>query len=609
MRRIVLVGNPNVGKSVVFSQLTGARVMISNYAGTTVEVAQGQLIAPEGPWEVLDSPGTYSLEPTNRAEEVTASLVDTADVIINVVDATNLERNLLLTTGLLEKRIPVLVALNMVDEAGHKGIEIDRERLESRLGVPVIPTVALSGEGIRDVVSSLHLARPGSLEPLSQAERWSWLGNVVEEVQRVTHRHHTWLETLQDASLRPVTGLIIASVVMFVSFNVIIGVGRFLEEHVMEELVFDRLYAPLLMQISKALGGSGFWHDVLIGRMVDGEFSFEESLGVLTTGVFVEFGIVLPFLFAFYVVLGFLEDSGYMPRLAVILDRAMHRLGLHGYAIIPMVLGFGCNVPAALSARNLESRRERFIACTLMAVSIPCMAQIALIVGLVGRYGGSYLLVVFASLFFLWVVLGLLVDRSMTGYTPSMVMEIPPYRVPHLGAQMKKLSMRIKHFIIHATPYILGGVLAVNILYILGIMDRLAVVLGPVMTGLLGLPEAAVTTLLIGFLRKDVAVAMLEPLGLTAKQFVVGATVLAAYFPCAATFTVLVKELGTRDMIKSAAIMLLSAFGAGAVLNIVLDDLVPAGWLVAMLVGGGILLAMVFGGTSDRREIHDLDQL
>lgn len=606
MKKIVLVGNPNVGKSVVFSNLTGSKVMISNYAGTTVEFTQGKLNTEHEPFEVLDAPGTYSLTPTSKVEEVASSLVDRADIVINVVDATNLERNLFLTTEVLERNVPVLVALNMIDEAEHKGVKIDVEELESLLGVPIIPTVAVSGEGLKDLVDALSLAVNRKTVPLEISDRWSYVGKLVGEVQEVVHRHHSWLETLQDASLKPLTGIPIAAVVLFLAFQFVIGIGEFLAEF-LEEYIFEGFYEPLLTYMSGLMGESGFLHDILIGRLIDGEIEFEESLGVLTTGIFVELGVVLPFLAVFYLALGFLEDSGYLPRLAVMVDRSMHRLGLHGYSIIPMVLGFGCNVPAALAARNLDSRRERFIACTLMAVAVPCMAQLALIVGLVGRFGAAYLAVVFASLFFIWVVLGLIIDRVMPGYTPSMVIEIPPYRLPSLKAQAKKLGMRIKGFLVHATPYILGGILVVNILYTVGIIDYLGILFAPVIEGMLGLPGEAVSTLLIGFLRKDVAVAMLVPLGLDARQFVIGAVVLAAYFPCAATFTVLVKEMGLRDMFKSALIMIATAFSAGFILNLLLDTIIPAAFLAIGLVVTAIILALVLGSTSDRRELKDYD--
>lgn len=608
LRKIVLVGNPNVGKSVVFSHLTGSKVMISNYAGTTVEFTSGELNTEKESFQLFDAPGTYSLTPSSKVEEVASSLVDQADLVINVVDATNLERNLFLTMEVLERDVPMIIALNMIDEAGHKGVKIDIEKLESLLGVPVIPTVAVSGEGLKNLIDTLPRAVNKITEPLETADRWVHLGALVGEVQEIVHRHHSWLETLQDASLRPLTGIPIAAAVLYIAFQLVIGLGELMAGFI-EKYFFEGFYEPLLAYLSNLLGGNGFLHAVLIGRLIDGEIVFEESLGVLTTGVFVEFGVVLPFLAIFYLVLGFLEDSGYLPRLAVMVDRGMHRLGLHGYSVIPMVLGFGCNVPAALAVRNLESRREKFIACTLMAVAVPCMAQLAMIIGLVGRYGGAYLAVVFASLFFIWIVLGLIIDRVMPGYTPSMVVEIPPYRIPSLKAQSKKLGMRIKGLIVHATPYILGGILLVNILYTVGFVDYLGFIFTPIITGLLGLPGEAVSTLLIGFLRKDVAVAMLVPLGLSARQFVIGAVVLAAYFPCAATFTVLVKEMGVKDMLKSAAIMIVTAFTAGFVLNLLLDTIIPAAYLAFGLVAIALILALVLGSTSDRRELSDIDRV
>jgi ferrous iron transport protein B len=546
MKKIVLVGNPNVGKSVIFSQLTGARVMISNYPGTTVEFTRGELHTDEEIFEILDAPGTYSLVPTCRAEKVAAELINQAGIIINVVNATNLERNLFLTTQLLELGIPIIVALNLIDEATYKGIEINPRRLEELLGVPVVPTVAISGEGLKDLVRSIPKARRVEKEIRSDDQRWAEIGSLAGKVQKVTHRHRTWLEALQDASLKPLTGIPLAALVMFLAFKIVIGFGEYVHAVIFNELVFGRLYGPLIARLSTYLQGS-FWHDILIGKLVDGEICFEESLGMLTTGVFVAFGLVLPFLVIFFLVLGVLEDSGYLPRLAVMVDRLMHRVGLHGYAIVPMVLGLGCNVPAALAARNLDSRRERFIACTVMAVAVPCMAQIALIFSLVGRYGGAYLAVVFAALFLIWSVLGLIVDRVMPGYTPSMIIEIPPYRVPHLKSQLKKLAMRLNHFISHAIPYIFGGIFFINILYAVGAIDFLSEFFAPVVKEMLGLPEGAVSTLLIGFLRKDVAVAMLEPFNLSASQFVTGAVVLAAYFPCAATFSNYRKRSGERS--------------------------------------------------------------
>ncbi len=600
-KKIVLVGNPNVGKSVIFSQLTGARVVISNYPGTTVEYIRGRMNIGSREYELLDAPGTYNLDPACRAEEVTTNLVDQADMVINVVDATNLERNLYLTRQLLEKRIPLVVVLNMVDEAAHKGVYINISDLQQELGVPVIPTVAISGEGLSKLAAALSRAEPGKADPLTPDERWVWIGSVTGRVQKIRHRHPTWLETLEMASIKPSTGVPLAAAIMFLSFKIIIGLGEWLQELLLR-IFFNPFYLPAMNFLSRRLGEGSFLHNLLIGKLHQGEILLEESMGLLTTGIFIVFGIVLPFLVLFYLGLGFLEDCGYLPRLSVMTDRVMHRLGLHGFAIIPMILGLGCNVPAIISARSLESRRERFLACTLISITIPCAAQMSMVIGLVGRYGGAYLSVIFATLFFIWVVLGLILDRVMPGYTPSMIMEIPPYRWPHLKSQFQKLMMRLNHFMAEALPFIFIGIILINLLHISGAIGYLATALSPLVRGLLGLPGEAVSTLLVGLLRKDVAVAMLVPLGLTARQFVVGATVLVTYFPCAATFIILYKELGPRDLGAAVLIMFSTSLAAGTMINLLLDTVLPPALLSLLLIGLGIMIVTLFGGISDRRE-------
>ncbi len=600
-RTIVLVGNPNVGKSVIFSQLTGTRVVISNYPGTTVEYTRGRLQRGKQTWEVLDAPGTYSLEPSCRAEEVTAGLVNSASVVVNVLDATNLERNLYLTGQLLERGVPLVVVLNLIDEAAQKGIAIDIPRLEKMLGVPVIPTVAISGKGLTELVETLPNAGRGSGKLRSPGERWTWIGSVVERVQRVTRRRRTWLEILELASIRPLTGIPIAIAGLYLAFKIVIGCGAYLED-LLETFVFRPFYLPPLQFLSGLLGASGFWHDLFIGTLYGGQIHLEESMGLLSTGVYVVFGVVLPYLFMFYLALGFLEDCGYLPRLAVMSDRMMHRLGLHGFAVIPMFLGFGCNVPAVLAARNLESRRERLIVGSMLAVSIPCAAQMSMVVGLVGRYGGAYLGVIFGMLFLIWVTIGLLLDRFLPGYTPSMIVEIPPYRWPNLKAQFQKIEMRLKHYFTEALPFIFAGILLINLLHLVGVIDLLAGVLAPVFQGLFGLPSEAVSAVMVGFLRKDVAVAMLVPLGLTARQFVIGATVLATYFPCAATFIILVRELGMKDMAVATGMMLLFSTTAGTVLNLLLETVFPPASLALGLAGLGILVLVLCGGSSEQRE-------
>ncbi|MCK4396203.1 ferrous iron transporter B [candidate division WOR-3 bacterium] len=573
MRKILLMGNPNVGKSVIFTRLTGVNVITSNYPGTTVEFKKGYMRLGDERVEVIDVPGTYTLEPTSKAEEVAVEMLEKAreeagTVVINIVDATNLERNLNLTLQLLKQDIPVIVALNIWDETKHTGISIDVKKIQEMLGVPVVPTVAVTGEGIKKLVDRLREARKGTYE-YEDRERWHEVGKIIKETQRVGHKHHTFLERLADASVTPLTGIPIALIVLYLTFKIIRFVGEGLIGYVFEPL-FDKLWMPVVTKLSFLLGSGGFLHDILIGQLIEEEIDFGQSFGILTTGIFIPIGAVLPYIFAFYLVLSFLEDFGYLPRLAILVDKIMHQLGLHGMAIIPMMLGLGCNVPGALATRVLETRRERFIGATLMAIAVPCMAQIAMIVGLIGEYGANGMVLVFGTLFIVWFVIGVLMNLLLKGESPEIFVEIPPYRIPYFKALVKKIWMRVKGFLKEALPFVLIGVFIVNILYSLKIIDFVGRFTAPVITRVLGLPVEAVAALVIGFLRKDVAVGMLAPLGLSLKQVVISCVVLAMYFPCVATFAVLVKELGVKDMLKSVFIMIVSTLIVGGILNLIL---------------------------------------
>lgn len=566
--RILLMGSPNVGKSAIFSRLTGTHVVASNYPGTTVEFTRGKMRLGEADTELIDVPGAYTLEPTNRAEEVAVEMMVEGDVIVNVVDATNLERNLHLTFQLLQTGKPMVVALNMWDEAIEHGIEIDTGELEKQLGVPVVPTCALSGEGIKSLTDSINGARPGQME-LGPEGIWPAVGEIVGKTQNIEHRHPTFRQELSHATVHPVIGPFIALVVLFLSFAFVAYFGDWLHEDVMEE-AFEFVWEPVADGISAALGREGVVHAVLIGELIEGEIDFEESFGLLTTGLFIPIAVILPFIFCFYVVLSVLEDIGYLPRLGVLVDTLMHRLGLHGLSIVPMMLGLGCNVPGALAGRVLETRKERFIAGTLLAICVPCMAQIAMVVGLVGDAGMLGLGSVFLTLLILWVALGVLMKMFLKGKTPEILVDIPPYRLPYWKSLAKKIYMRMSGFVRQALPYVLLGVFVVQLLYALGIIALLDRAFTPVVQVLFGLPGEAVGALIVGFLRKDVAVGMLAPVDMDLRQLIVASVILIIYFPCAATFVVLFKELGVRDMLKSAGIMIGVVIVVGTGLNLLL---------------------------------------
>lgn len=562
------MGNPNVGKSVVFSRLTGANVIASNYPGTTVDYSKGRLRLENETVEIIDAPGTYSLEPSNKAEEVATEMLKEADVVINVVDATNLERNLYLTLELLEQHIPMVLVLNLWDETKHIGIKINAEKLQDLLKIPVVPTVALTGEGIKQLVNSLKEAAINeNIQPTSHEGRWIEIGTLIKKVEKVERKQHTFRDRLADITINPITGIPFSILIILAAFWLVRQIGETLITYFFDPL-FDLYYRPLITIVSEFLGDS-VWHTIFIGQYGE-EIIFEESLGMLTTGLYVPIAMVLPYIIAFYFMLSILEDTGYMPRLATLVDNVFHKLGMHGHGIISVFLGFGCNVPGALSTRALETRKQRFISATLLSIAVPCMAQTAMVFGVLGRFGVAYLLLVFFVLMSLYILLGVILNHFVTGSSPEIFLEVPPYRRPSIQALFKKTWMRVRWFIKEAIPFLFLGVFIINILYHIGVLQAISTFLSPFMNTLFGLPGEATTALIVGFLRKDLAVGTLIPLQLTAFQLVIAVTMLTIYFPCVATFAVLFRELGLKDLFKSTMIMIATAGSVGVLLRILL---------------------------------------
>jgi len=563
--KIILMGNPNVGKSVVFSRLTGIEVISSNYPGTTVEYTMGKTTIGGESAEVIDPPGVYSLEPSCKAEEVTREIFEEgADVVVDVVDATNLERNLNLTLQILERGLPTVVVLNLWDVASRTGINIDLEALERELGVPILTAVAVSGQGIRELVEAIPEAKvPPPIRFDSSDQRWARVGEIVERNQRVVHKHPTILERMEEATIKPLFGIPFGLLVLYLSFTGVIRLGEFLIDYIL-----DPVFAVYGSFITNLVGQhtSGVLRDILIGTSPE----IETSFGLLTTGLYVPLGMVMPFVIPFYIVLGVLEDVGYLPRISVLVDALMHRVGLHGAAIVPCILGLGCNVPGVMATRVLESPKQRYLAATLMAVSVPCAAQNAMIWGLLGPFGLRYIAIVYGTLALVFITTGFILSRIIGGESPEIFLEIPPYRVPDGRALFKKTWMRSKYFLKEAVPYVLLGVFLMNVLFITGIVDAVGSLAQPIVNGLFGLPKDAAATMIVGFLRKDVAVGMLAPLGMTAGQLVVASVVLAMYFPCVATFVVFMKELGLKNTVRSAVIMLSAATIVGTLLHALL---------------------------------------
>ncbi len=565
--KILLMGNPNVGKSVIFSRLTGIEVVSANYPGTTIEYTEGRMKLGDRMATLIDPPGVYSLDPTSKVEEVTGQiLAQGADVVVNVIDSTNLERNLNLTLQLLERGLATVVALNLWDVATRKGIEIDTITLAEELGVDVVPTVAVSGQGIYDLVEAIGKAKtPKPVHFESSDQRWARIGEIAEKSQKVLHRHPSFFDRLEDISLKPLTGIPIAVLILYLSFSLIIEIGETLQLRVTDPIFIA--YSNFITDLVQSHISSELLKEILIGSSPE----LLKSFGILTTGLYIPLGVVLPFLIPFYLLLGILEDIGYLPRLSVILDAFMHRIGLHGAAILPCVLGMGCSVPAVLSVRILESAKQRYLAATLMTMAIPCASQSAMIFGILAPYGLRYIFTVYATLFFSFVVTGYLLHKFIGGESPEIFLEIPPYRMPNPKALLKKTFIRVREFLKEAVPYIGLGMIIMNFFYLTGLMHLIGEELKPVVSGLLGLPSDAATALIIGFLRKDVGIGMFAPLDMNPVQYVIAAVVLAMYMPCVATFMVMLKELGVSGTAKSVALRLVAALVVGSALNFILS--------------------------------------
>lgn len=563
MKKILLVGNPNVGKSVVFSRLTGIDVISSNYPGTTVEYTKGYMNHRDTHYEIVDVPGTYSLEPTAKAEEVAVAMLNQGGhIIINIIDSTNLERNLNLTLQLLKKKIPTVILLNFWDETKHKGISINSEKLQQLLGVPVIPVCAVTGEGITETVESLESARVSSFS-YEPADIWQKIGEIIKAVQTLTHKHHTFLDVLSDISIKPVTGIPFALGMLLMTFAAVRFIGESLITYFLDP-VFTKIYYPVIIKFTELIP-QGFVRMLLAGKTP----VVMESFGLLTTGVYVPFVIVLPYIFSFYFALSILEDFGYLPRVAVLFDTIFHSMGMHGYSSIPILLGLGCKVPALLATRILESRREKIITIILILMGAPCMPQTAMIFSLGAKYGLGVVISIFFVLLAIAVITSLVLNRIMKGEVPELFVEIPPYRMPVLATLAKKLQFRIKDFMKDALPLIIFGILLINVFDLSGIIDYISR-LGGHFTALFRLPERIVTVMILGFLRKDVSIAMLAPFNLDAKQFMVSSIFLVMYLPCIASFFTLKKEMGFRDTFLIVLLTFLIAIFTAVSLNYIL---------------------------------------
>jgi ferrous iron transport protein B len=595
---IVLAGNPNTGKSVVFNNLSGLYAEVSNYPGTTVEVQQGRL----GPDTILDTPGIYGVSSFNDEEKVARDLILGADTVVCVVDAAHLSRDLFLTLQLVDMGVSMIVALNMMDEARTQGIEIDVDALSTLLGVPVFPTVAIKATGMDVLRRGIDQARPGQVHPelaellpdanlgLSRAERlllaegdvttavvhglelgalrdqlYTWrrrrVNEILSSVVIRTSRGVSWRGRIGYWAMTPITGIPLLLVMLVVTY-IVLGEGVAVRVvGFTEETLGQGIWEPWIRGIMRSL----FEEGSVVETMLTGEF------GVMTMTFTYMLGVILPLVIGFYVLMAILEDSGYLPRIAVMADSLLERMGLNGRAVIPMILGFGCVTMATISVRVLGSRRERVIATYLMALAIPCSAQIGVILGILVAMGGGWWLVAYvATIFAVFVVVGTLLGRFTPGDSTDLLMDVPPIRLPQIRNILRKTANKSYMFIREVTVYFTLGSLLLATLQVAGLLERIQGALAPIIEGWLGLPAETATAFVMGFVRRDFGAAGLyqgEDLNivLTSMQSLVALITITLFVPCIASVMIILKERGTKYVIGAWGGALITAFLVGGV--------------------------------------------
>ena len=563
--RIALVGQPNVGKSVVFGRLTGRYVTVSNYPGTTVAITKGRSVVGAEVCDVIDTPGVNTLDGAiSEDERMTRDVLigDATDLVVQVADARNLRRALMLTAQVAAIGKPTVLALNMVDEALARGIVVDAPALAAALGIPVIEMVAVEGRGLPELRRSLaSAARPAVPAHPSASDRAAWAHEITDRVRHVSTLSLASLqEGLARATRRPATGLPILAAVLY-SLYLFVGVfGAQTLVKLLEDDVFGRGINPWATWIAERFISVAFVRDLLVG-----------PYGLITMGVTYSIAIVLPVVATFFLMFGFLEDSGYIPRLAVFCDRGFRAMGLNGKAVLPMVLGLGCDTMATMTTRILATPKERLIAILLLALGIPCSAQLATIMGILGGISFAALATLFGVVLGQMFLVGWLAARLLKGARSEFILELPPIRWPRLGNLLTKTRVRVWWYLGEAVPLFLVGTALLFVLDRIGALVAIAAAGRPIVTGLLGLPPATAQILVMGFLRRDYGAAGLFQLAhdgqLTGVQSVVALTVMTLFVPCVANFLMMVRERGLKTGLAILAVITPIAVFTGAGLN------------------------------------------
>lgn len=640
IQRIVLVGNPNVGKSVIFGFLTGKYVTVSNYPGTTVEISQGNINLEGNKFLVIDTPGVNNLIPMSEDEKVTRDilLLERPFAVIQVADSKNLKRTLMITLQLSEMGLPLVLDLNMEDEAMDRGVQIDKERLKELLGIDVVGTVAPRRKGVKElkecilraaipkikvVYDSLieeYIEKITALLPESGVSKRAialmilagdeslrnWLklklsDEVIEEIESLRDEcqarypnplgliiHETryrYVKSMTDevltkvqasrgrlgvflerVSMDPLWGLPVFLIVLYLLYQFVgvFGAGTLVD--FFEKVIFGRYLNPMVIKLVDVLLPVPFLRDMLVGEY-----------GVVTVALTYSIAIVLPITATFFIAFSILEDSGYLPRLAIMSNRVFNLIGLNGKAILPMILGLGCGTMAVMTTRILETKRDRIIATFLLALAVPCSAQLGVILGMLGALSLKATIIWVGVVLGVLFVSGFLASKVVPGEKTEFFLEIPPIRMPGLSNVLIKTVGRIEWYLKEAVPLFILGTLVLFFLdkfTLLGIIERGA---SPVVQGFLGLPGKTTGFFLLGFLRRDYGAAGLFSMAtageLTPIQSLVSLVTITLFVPCLANFFMIIKERGMKVAVAVTAIVFILAFLVGGMLNFALRGL------------------------------------
>jgi ferrous iron transport protein B len=573
--KIVLVGNPNVGKSLMFNQMSGVYVDVSNYPGTTITVEKGRY----GSYDIYDTPGIYSVSSFNDEERVARDIILEADVLLNVIDGTQLERDLFLTQQLIDMGKKVTVLLNFIDEVKKHHMRIDVERLARFLGVTVIPVSAVGGideetialavrsarEGVQrqelhsklhtmlglvgsqaeallvlegdEVVAQRHGVSPGTKREEIYIDRRNRVNYIVNQVVSDAKPTQRFSERLARWSLTPFTGVPILLLALYLAY---LFVGKFVAQEVVgftESVVGKGLWEPWV----RRLVGNWLAESSWLSQLLVGEF------GVITMTTTYLLFLLLPLVIAFYLTLSVLEDSGYLPRLATMVDNTMGRIGLNGRAIIPLILGFGCVTSATITTRLLSTEREKTIATVILQFAVPCSAQIAVIAALLASAGFVPMMVYALVIVSVLIAIGTILNRILPGSPEPLLLDLPPLRLPHLSNVARKTFIRTFQFMKEASGWFFLGALAVGMAQLTGALNFLQQLLVPLTTHWLQLPPEAATVFIMGVVRRDFGAAGLYNMALSPMQVVVALVTITLFVPCIASVMVMMKERGFRQ--------------------------------------------------------------